>query len=34
MRCSAAVHSVKGGAGIFGFDALVGFAHVFETTSG
>lgn len=25
------VHSVKGGAGIFGFDALVGFAHVFET---
>jgi two-component system chemotaxis sensor kinase CheA len=26
-----AVHSVKGGAGIFGFDALVGFAHVFET---
>ena len=27
-----AVHSVKGGAGIFGFDALVGFAHVFETT--
>jgi two-component system, chemotaxis family, sensor kinase CheA len=27
-----AVHSVKGGAGIFGFEALVGFAHVFETT--
>jgi two-component system chemotaxis sensor kinase CheA len=26
-----AVHSVKGGAGIFGFDGLVGFAHVFET---
>src|SRR4051794_16441810 len=25
------VHSVKGGAGIFGFDALVQFAHVFET---
>lgn len=25
------VHSVKGGAGIFGFDRLVGFAHVFET---
>ena len=25
------VHSVKGGAGIFGFDALVGFAHVLET---
>ena len=25
------VHSVKGGAGIFGFDDLVGFAHVFET---
>ncbi|MGA2565827.1 MAG: Hpt domain-containing protein [Pseudolabrys sp.] len=25
------VHSVKGGAGIFGFEALVGFAHVFET---
>jgi two-component system chemotaxis sensor kinase CheA len=25
------VHSVKGGAGIFGFDALVEFAHVFET---
>jgi two-component system chemotaxis sensor kinase CheA len=27
-----AVHSVKGGAGAFGFDALVSFAHVFETT--
>jgi two-component system chemotaxis sensor kinase CheA len=26
-----AVHSVKGGAGIFGFSALVEFAHVFET---
>ena len=26
-----AVHSVKGGAGIFGFEALVGFAHVGET---
>src|SRR5882757_2662371 len=26
-----AVHSVKGGAGIFGFTELVGFAHVFET---
>jgi two-component system, chemotaxis family, sensor kinase CheA len=26
-----AVHSVKGGAGIFGFTALVEFAHVFET---
>ena len=26
-----AVHSIKGGAGIFGFDALVRFAHVFET---
>jgi two-component system chemotaxis sensor kinase CheA len=25
------VHSVKGGAGIFGFEDLVGFAHVFET---
>ena len=25
------VHSVKGGAGIFGFDNLVKFAHVFET---
>ncbi|MEQ1617101.1 MAG: chemotaxis protein CheA [Terricaulis sp.] len=27
-----AVHSVKGGAGAFGFEAMVGFAHVFETT--
>ena len=26
-----AVHSVKGGAAAFGFDALIGFAHVFET---
>lgn len=26
-----ACHSIKGGAGIFGFDQLVGFAHVFET---
>lgn len=26
-----AVHSVKGGAGAFGFDPLVKFAHVFET---
>ncbi|MGA3310810.1 MAG: chemotaxis protein CheA [Xanthobacteraceae bacterium] len=26
-----AVHSVKGGAGIFGFESLVGFAHVFES---
>lgn len=25
------VHSVKGGAGIFGFEGLIGFAHVFET---
>ena len=25
------VHSVKGGAGIFGFEGLVSFAHVFET---
>jgi two-component system, chemotaxis family, sensor kinase CheA len=25
------VHSVKGGAGIFGFEGLVNFAHVFET---
>jgi two-component system chemotaxis sensor kinase CheA len=25
------VHSVKGGAGIFSFDGLVSFAHVFET---
>ncbi|HVY85157.1 MAG TPA: chemotaxis protein CheA [Caulobacterales bacterium] len=27
-----AVHSVKGGAGAFGFEQLVKFAHVFETT--
>src|SRR5258708_5467701 len=26
-----AIHSVKGGAGVFGFEELVGFAHVFET---
>ncbi|SDD63555.1 two-component system, chemotaxis family, sensor kinase CheA [Paracoccus isoporae] len=26
-----AVHSIKGGAGAFGLDALVGFAHQFET---
>lgn len=26
-----AIHSVKGGAGAFGFTHLVGFAHVFET---
>ncbi|MWD26482.1 chemotaxis protein CheA [Aquicoccus sp. SCR17] len=26
-----AVHSIKGGAGAFGFDALVAFAHHFET---
>ena len=26
-----AVHSIKGGGGAFGFDLLVGFAHVFET---
>jgi two-component system, chemotaxis family, sensor kinase CheA len=26
-----AVHSVKGGAGAFGFEDMVGFAHVFET---
>lgn len=26
-----AVHSVKGGAGVFGFEPLVEFAHVFET---
>lgn len=25
------VHSIKGGGGAFGFEALVGFAHVFET---
>lgn len=27
-----AVHSIKGGAGAFALDDLVGFAHVFETT--
>jgi len=27
-----AVHSIKGGAGIFSLDALVRFAHVFETS--
>ena len=27
-----AVHSIKGGAGAFGLDALVRFAHAFETT--
>lgn len=26
-----AIHSVKGGAGAFGFDRLVNFAHIFET---
>ena len=26
-----AIHSIKGGAGAFGFSALVGFAHVYET---
>ncbi|MEK9969961.1 MAG: chemotaxis protein CheA [Ferrovibrio sp.] len=26
-----AIHSVKGGAGAFGFDRLVAFAHIFET---
>lgn len=26
-----AIHSIKGGAGAFGFDGLVAFAHVFET---
>jgi len=26
-----AIHSIKGGAGAFGFTALVGFAHAFET---
>lgn len=26
-----AVHSIKGGAGAFGFDRLVRFAHIFET---
>lgn len=27
-----AVHSIKGGAGAFGYEDLVAFAHVFETT--
>jgi len=27
-----AVHSIKGGAGAFGLDDLVAFAHIFETT--
>ena len=27
-----AVHSIKGGAGAFGLEALVKFAHIFETT--
>jgi two-component system chemotaxis sensor kinase CheA len=27
-----AVHSIKGGAGAFALDALVGYSHVFETT--
>jgi two-component system chemotaxis sensor kinase CheA len=26
-----AIHSIKGGGGAFGFSALVGFAHVYET---
>ncbi len=26
-----AVHSIKGGAGAFGFDAMVAFAHIYET---
>jgi two-component system, chemotaxis family, sensor kinase CheA len=26
-----AVHSIKGGAGVFGFAELIEFAHVFET---
>lgn len=26
-----AIHSIKGGAGVFGFGSLVDFAHVFET---
>lgn len=26
-----AVHSIKGGAGVFGFDGLIAFAHCFET---
>ncbi|MEM9974255.1 MAG: chemotaxis protein CheA [Pseudomonadota bacterium] len=29
--CFRAVHSIKGGAGAFGLDQLVSFAHVFET---
>ncbi len=29
--CFRAVHSIKGGAGAFGLDQLVAFAHVFET---
>ena len=27
-----AIHSIKGGAGAFGFDTIVRFAHHFETT--
>src|SRR5690606_1553512 len=26
-----AIHSIKGGGGAFGFSALVGFAHTYET---
>src|SRR5690606_7874644 len=26
-----AIHSIKGGGGAFGFSALVGFAHAYET---
>ena len=26
-----AIHSIKGGGGAFGFAALVGFAHAYET---
>ncbi|MDB5541881.1 MAG: chemotaxis protein CheA, partial [Devosia sp.] len=26
-----AIHSIKGGAGAFGFSELVGFAHAYET---
>src|SRR5690606_7973841 len=26
-----AIHSIKGGAGAFGFSAMVGFAHAYET---
>lgn len=29
--CFRAVHSIKGGAGAFGLEALVGFAHRYET---